>query len=132
MGMLVGSLAPGFPPRYPRQEPQDENSKKAHGESGRIDVFANGIELAITDMKHPAVAIDLCPIVQPLHYGSVIVLYIEIIPVGEPILDDDFRLLIVSSAPPAVPTKAMISSRPLKVWPIGMSEKVQSSVSLTG
>ncbi len=39
-------------------------------------------------MKHPAVAIDLCPIVQPLHDGSVIVLDTEILPVGEPILDD--------------------------------------------
>ena len=50
-------------------------------------------------MKHPAVAIDLHPIVQPLHDSCMIVLDTEILPVGEPVLDADPRLLIVGSAP---------------------------------
>ena len=55
----LDSTPPCFPPHDEREEPQDDDRKKHPGESRGIDVFANGIELSLAEMKHQAVSVDL-------------------------------------------------------------------------
>src|SRR5260370_29939713 len=99
VGALDGPLA-GFYAGEGAEGPQDDDRKKHHGESGGVDIFANGIELSIAEMKHQAVSVDLRPHVQRVNDERMLVLHAEIVAVGEPITDDDFRLFIMRSAVP--------------------------------